>query len=942
MVRIYEDIHKTSVGRAAPRSYYIPTGKSEYCLLNGEWDFAYFKRDIDVPEVIEFKDKIKVPSCWQIEGYDQINYSNVNYPYSCDPPFVPTDNPCGVYRRAVNIEKLWGRVYFVLEGVSSCAFVYVNGKEVGFTQGSHLQAEFDITDLVTEGENELTVKVLKWCCGSYLEDQDFFRMNGIFRDCYILQRPLDHITDFTVTSNAEDGKITVNAGKTAKLSLYSSEGELLDSAEGENAEFTIASPVLWNAEKPYLYTVKAERDGEIITQKTGFRAIAISDKYELLINGVSVKLHGVNHHDTDPENGWYQTNEKLRADLELMKKLNINCIRTSHYPPTPYFLELCDEMGFYVILETDIETHGFLRRFANVGYGFDVESTDWPCTDPEWKDEFVERMKRAVIRDRNHSSIIMWSTGNESGHGVNHVAMIDWVRTLKDGRLIHCEDATRKGESEHADVFSWMYPSFEFLEKTATDENVQQPVFLCEYSHAMGNGPGDVCDYAELFYKYPKLIGGCVWEWADHVVMKNGIQCYGGDFEGELTNDGNFCCDGMVFSNRSLKAGSLEVKTAYQPLYTELNGNILSITNRYDFTDFAECELKYTITADGEAVTEKAIDITLAPHSTAEIDIDIPKMSCKYGAYITCRLFVNGEEAAHTQHPLPFEEIRFEAESNFADYTEDEYNIYFSGNGFSYIFSKLYGNFTSIVKDGEEQLDGLIELTAWRAPTDNDAPVKVLWGNYNIWQGENFDAQFTRVYDCKIENGTVTATASLAGVSRQPYCRYTLKVTVNRDGIISYDLSADIRENVVWLPRFGFELKLKKENNAFKYFGMGPGECYTDMRRNALYGLYESTSEKEYVNYVRPQEHGNHYGAKMLKIGKLEFLSDSGFEFRVSDYSTAAVHKANHTNELVANGSTNLRVDYKVSGIGSGSCGPLTGEKYRLSDKHISFKFIIK
>ena len=940
MKRIYENPQKTSLNRLAPRSYYIPKGKSEYTLLNGEWNFAYFSRDFDVPEKIENWNKIPVPSCWQTEGYDQINYTNINFPYPCDPPYAPMDNPCGVYEREFRIEKLWGKVYFVLEGVSSCAFVYVNENEVGFTQGSHLQAEFDITPFVKEGNNTIRVKVLKWCCGSYLEDQDFFRMNGIFRDCYLLQRPCDHITDVTVVS--EKGSVKVNAGKNADITLLDMQGNILENANGESVEFSIENPVMWNAEKPYLYTVKLVRDCEEIELKTGFRTIEISDKYELLINGVAVKLHGVNHHDTDPHNGWCQTNEQLRKDLEIMKSLNINCIRTSHYPPTPFFLELCDEMGFYVVLETDIETHGFLRRFANVSYNYDSENADWPCTNPEWKEEHVERMQRAVIRDRNHVSIFMWSTGNESGHGPNHHAMMDWVKSLNDGRLLHCEDASRKGFTDRTDVFSWMYPDLKWLEEKATDQELKLPVFLCEYSHAMGNGPGDVCDYAELFYKYPKLIGGCVWEWADHVVMKDGVQCYGGDFEGELTHDENFCCDGMVFSDRSLKSGSLEVKTAYQPLYTEFFDSTLKLTNRYDFTDFSECEFKYIISADGKVLEEKTVNINLAAHETTEIKIDAPKITCEYGAFITCYLFKNGKEVAHTQHELSCEIKEPEAIDANADYTEDNLNIYFQGENFNYTFSKIYGNFTSMVKNGAEQLDGLVELTTWRAPTDNDKGFKDLWGNYNIWQGENFDTQFNRVYDCNIKDGAVIVEGSLAGVSRQPYCKYTLTVKVNKNGAVSYELDANIRENVVCLPRFGFEFKFKNQYKDFSFFGMGPNECYTDLRRNALYGLWESNTEKEYVNYVYPQEHGNHFGVRMLNIGEMKFLGDKAFECRVSDYDSWAVTKAMHTNEIVANGSTNVRIDYKVAGIGSGSCGPWTEPKYRINEKQINFKFQIK
>ena len=357
-MRNYENPLVTSENRMNPRSYYIPEGVSELQMLNGEWSFKYYKRDIDVKDEIADWDKIMVPSCWQLQGYDDLNYTNINYPYPVDPPYVPDDNPCGVYQREFDIKKVWGKIYFVLEGVSSCAYIYVNKEYVGFTQGSHLQAEFDITKFVTKGTNTIQVRVLKWCCGSYLEDQDFLRYNGIFRDCYILQRPKDHIEDVRILSDAE--KISVDVGKEADIALLDAEENVLQLERNAcNVEWKIENPILWNAEKPYLYTIKIKRNGEEIVQKTGMRSIAISEKSELLINGVPVKLHGVNHHDTDPKTGWYQTPEALVKDLKLMKELNINCIRTSHYPPAPHMIELCDEMGFYVILENDMETHGF-------------------------------------------------------------------------------------------------------------------------------------------------------------------------------------------------------------------------------------------------------------------------------------------------------------------------------------------------------------------------------------------------------------------------------------------------------------------------------------------------------------------------------------------------------------------------------------------------------
>ena len=391
-MRHYENPEITSENRLPPRSYYIPEGKSEYRLLNGQWNFAYFDRDIDVPARIEKWDTIPVPSCWQLKGYENPNYTNINYPYPCDPPYVPDDNPCGVYQRTFEVAKKWGKLYFGLEGVSSCAYVYINGRYVGFTMGSHLRAEFDITDYVTEGNNTVTVKVLKWCCCSYLETQDFFRFNGIFRDVYVLQRPENHIYDVEIIPNAEN--ICVKADKSADISIYAGE-QLLVKAEGKpELIFAPENPILWNSEKPYLYTVVLEREGEVISFKTGMRSVTISDQFELLINGVPVKIWGVNHHDTSKFRGWCMSQEELRKDLELMKDLNINCVRTSHYPPHPSFVQMCDEMGFYVICETDLETHAFARRYPHTDQAFDVNSNDWPCVDPKWGKEHLERMRQ--------------------------------------------------------------------------------------------------------------------------------------------------------------------------------------------------------------------------------------------------------------------------------------------------------------------------------------------------------------------------------------------------------------------------------------------------------------------------------------------------------------------------------------------------------------------
>lgn len=940
MQRFYEKPERTSENRLPQRAYYIPQGCSEYHPLNGQWRFAFFADEVLAPQRIEKWDTIVVPSCWQLQGYEFPNYTNINYPYPCDPPYVPEVNPCGVYERDFWLGRLWGRVYFILEGVSSCAQVYINGSVVGFTQGSHLQAEFDITAYVHTGENTIRVKVLKWCCGSYLEDQDFFRFNGIFRDCYLLQRPKCHIRNVNVSS--KNNTILVKTDSPCTIRLLDAENICLGKrTECTTATFSIHDPILWNAENPYLYTVRLECNGEIITQRIGIRTVEVSDTYELLVNGVPVKLHGVNHHDTDPIKGWYQTEADLRRDLVLMKKLNINCIRTAHYPPSPVFLELCDEMGFYVILETDIETHGFLRRYANVPYRYDSEHADWPCRNPEWRHEFLERMQRAVGRDQNHCCIIIWSTGNESGYGPNQEIMLQWLKTLNDGRLRHCEDACRQGRYEQVDLISNMYYDIDALEKLAKDPELRKPIMLCEYSHAMGNGPGDVVDYNTLFDRYPNLIGGCVWEWADHTVVSDGIQRYGGDFPDELTHDGNFCCDGMVFSDRSLKSGSYEVKAAYQPMTTQYSDGILTIRNRFDFTNFSLYEFLYQLEADGITVEKACVQMSLPPHEQIDIPVPVPDIACHYGFYLTCMLRRDNEILARTQHLLRHSAIPSESEFGDAEMAETTHEVRFIGRNFTYVFSKRFGTFTSIKIAGKEQLDAPVKLTVWRATTDNDRNIRPLWGSENVWEGENLDKSFVKVYDCCTAAGYIYLNASLAGVSRKPFLYYTMKISVDSAGRISTHLNGSVRENVVWLPRLGFEFTLPTRNMPFRYYGCGPLESYCDMRHGSTVGMYESNAQREYVPYVRPQEHGNHINAKLLEIGNLRFESADSFEFCVSQFSTETLDHAEHTNELMFDGKTHLRLDYKVSGIGSASCGPALAEKYRLAEKNILFRFMI-
>lgn len=934
-MRKYEDLSRIHENTLPPRAHYIPydslekalAGKKSdsayYTLLNGEWDFKYYSRDIDCPETISNWDKVQVPSCWQMTGYEKPYYTNVNYPYPADPPYVPDDNPVGVYRKVITVDSKKASMenYLVFEGVASCVELFINGEYVGFSTVSHSTSEFKIA--LREGDNEIVAKVYKWCVGSYLEDQDFFRNNGIFRDVYILSRNEGHLFDVNV------GYDDKNVYCDLPYTLYDAEGKV--AGDGER--------ILWSAEKPYLYTLVVEQAGEYIPVKIGFRTQSVSEKGELLINGVSVKLKGVNHHDTHPTGGYAMTEEFMRFELLKMKELNINCIRTSHYPPQAAFIELCDELGFYVIDEADNETHGFCSR-AGKWPGYDFNDI-WPCQNPDWKDTHVDRAARLFQRDKNHTCVIMWSLGNEANYGINNEAMSEYLRAndTKMGyrRLIHYEnsycantraDRAKYKDPDTVDVVSRMYPMPEELYRYVENTGDTRPIFWCEYCHAMGNGPGDLADYWRVFYKEPQFIGGCIWEWADHVAPLGEDKFgYGGDF-GEETHDGNFCCDGLVFADRSFKAGSYEAKAVYQPMATEWHDGVLTILNRYDFTDLSEAELRYTYEVDGKVVKEGKLDVSAKPHTSVEVALDVEKMDCRWGAYLNVYMDKDGRNVAATQHRIADGAYSPEGKG-VAKIVCDGELATVKGEGFEYQFDLHYGALS--------KLDGLlcshIELTLWRAPTDNDRNIK------RQWYEENYHRMHNKVYETSVEGNKITVKSALSPVSRMPVFKYETTYTFYADGQIDVELNG-VRDNKAeYFPRLGFEFKTSEKS--FEYYGYGPFESYVDMRHGSAVGMYKSDSDKEYVDYIVPQEHGNHYGTKYLDLGGYKFISAQGFEFSVSNYSTCELDQKRHNFELVPDSCVNVRIDYKVSGIGSGSCGPWLLPQYQMRDSKVSFKFSI-
>ncbi len=929
-MRKYEDLHYIHENVMPPRAYYVPYDSLEkalsdnkesskhYILLNGEWDFKFYSRDIDYCEADCEWDEIQVPSCWQALGYENPNYANARYPYPVDPPYVPDDNPMGVYRKVYFAEEENEyENYLVFEGVCSWFEVFINGEYIGCSSVSHCQSEFLVN--LKKGKNLIEVRVRKWSAPSYLEDQDMFRYNGIFRDVYILKRNKGHLHDIEIDFD--------------KNNIYCDLPHRIFDADGKETD--LENPILWNAEKPYLYTVVVESAGEYIPFKIGLKEQQINENGELLINGVSVKLKGVNHHDSHPENGYVMTKKELKADLVLMKKLNINTIRTSHYPPSPEFLELCDEMGFYVIDEADLETHGFFYRYTKA-----CCDENWPCSKPEWKDSYLDRARRMFEHDKNHTCIIMWSFGNESNYGENFAAMSAFFRkrekARKAKRFLHYENTCNApsvkfdGEFDPStvDVVSRMYTSIDEMIEFAENGD-KRPFFLCEYCHAMGNGPGDAMDYWDVIYKYPKLIGGCIWEWADHVYLDKGKPMYGGDY-GELAHDGNFCCDGMLFYDRTEKAGTLEIKKAYQPMKTELCENGIEIRNLFGFTSFEEFTFKIVIENDGQAVFEKEFLLKTPANEKDTINFELPDIKTKLGMYVNVFMYdKSGHEVAFSQHLLRDAEFDQYNEEPAEIYIEKEFGNIMTDKG-QYLFDLHYGTLEKV----GNLLKSPLKLSVWKAPTDNDRYIRAEWEN------ENYSKPFNKVYEVKAEANSIMVKGGLSSVSKTVFFKYTVVYTFMKSGRIDIMLDGEFDTVRTYIPRLGFEFTVNSAE--FKYFGYGPCESYIDMHNGSKMGLYESSAEKEYVDYVRPQEHGNHYNTKMLKIGDYAFLSEKGFEFNISEYSAYDLDSKKHNFELEKSGNIYARIDYKVSGIGSGSCGPQLAEQYQMKDKEVHFEFSVK
>ena len=1000
--RFYEDLNVMHDKTMPARTYYIPASvrmndlvehrerSDRFQLLNGEWKFQYYNSIYDVTESFYEKgydvsgfDQVTVPGVWQMDGYDTHQYTNIRYPFPFDPPYVPQDIPCGAYVHNFEYyrEKKASKAFLNFEGVDSCFYVWVNGAYAGYSQVPHATSEFDVTDLLNDGENTLAVLVLKWCDGSYLEDQDKFRMSGIFRDVYLLKRPEKTIRDYYITTDVEKDRVTV------KLDMYFSEpvetkvtiedkyGAVVargETAENGVLELTVLNPVLWNAENPYLYQVILTMPDEVIVDRIGFRTIEIKDKV-VYFNGEKIKFRGVNRHDSDPETGFVIDVRQIKKDLMLMKQHNFNAIRSSHYPNAPYFYQMCDEYGFMVIDEADIEAHGpfMLYRKEDTDQNRFHRWNEKIADDPAWEKAIVDRVQLMVQRDKNRPSIVMWSMGNESAYGCNFEKALAWTKNFDPDRITQYESARYRNydityDYDDLDLYSRMYPSLQEIEDYLKNDG-SKPFLLVEYCHSMGNGPGDFEDYFQMIHKDDRMCGGFVWEWCDHAIAhgtaENGKTryYYGGD-HGEAIHDGNFCMDGLVYPDRTPHTGLLEYKNVYRPVrvvsYDWKNGQIV-LHNYMDFDDLKDyVDIFYEMTQDGLTVEKgKLANVVASPHSDAEVELklQVPNTGKIYLKLIyrlkkEMPLLEQGYELGFDEMKLANEDDRnrqavkwLEQEKGIGTIAvkENDKQIVLQAKDFTYVLDKRTGLFENMQFAGRSYINHPMELNIWRAPTDNDMYIKL------EWKKAHYDAAYTRAYRIEVLQNKhgVLIMEHLAVVADTVQKILDVEMTwkINEDGKIEAVIEAVKDKEFPDLPRFGIRMFLNKKMDEITYFGMGPQESYRDKHQASCHGLFRSKVAQMHEDYIRPQENGSHYDCDYVELTNgqcgIAAVSKNPFSFNASVYTQEELERVSHNYELKESDSTVFCMDYAMNGIGSNSCGPDVMDKYRFDEEAFQFQF---
>ncbi|NSF73256.1 DUF4981 domain-containing protein [Blautia wexlerae] len=1002
--RYYENLSVLHENTMPARAYYIPASRrmdnlvehreesDRMQLLNGTWKFQYFNSIYDIQDSFFEKnydtenfDEIQVPSVWQMAGYDTHQYTNIRYPFPFDPPYVPQDIPCGAYVHNFEYsrDEKASKAFLNFEGVDSCFYVWINGSYIGYSQVSHMTSEFDVTDVLQDGTNTVAVLVMKWCDGSYLEDQDKFRMSGIFRDVYILKRPKQAISDYHIKTRIEDmlAKVEIEmkfySPLNVKISIEDRNGAVValgSIAEEGTAVLEIASPELWNTENPYLYKLILETENEVIVDHIALRKIEIKDQV-IYLNGQKIKFRGVNRHDSDPVTGFTINLEQITTDLTLMKQHNFNAIRSSHYPNAPFFYEMCDKYGFMVIDEADIEAHGpfMIYRKEDTDYNRFKRWNEKIADDPVWEEAIVDRVKLMVERDKNRFCIVMWSMGNESAYGCNFEKALEWTKNFDPDRITQYESARYRNYDEtydysNLDVYSRMYPALSEIQEYL-DKDGSKPFLLVEYCHSMGNGPGDFEDYFQMIQDNDKMCGGFVWEWCDHAIAhgtaENGktIYAYGGD-HGEEIHDGNFCMDGLVYPDRTVHTGLLEYKNVYRPArvisYDKESGELV-FHNYMDFDDLKDyVKISYELTQDGLVISKgKLPEVSAAPHSEGKINlkINVPesgKCYLKFIYHLKKELPLLDED-----HILGFDEIEVsqkDAKCQLAEkwvektvtdselqVSEDDTQIHIKGREFAYTIDRRTALFTEMKFAGREYLNHPMELNIWRAPTDNDMYIK------SEWKKAHYDKAYTRAYTTEVVQGKhgvkITSHASVVAETVQKILDVTITWKIEAAGKIDADIAVTKDDEFPDLPRFGVRMFLDKKLSAARYFGMGPQESYCDKHQAASHGLYHANVDDLHEDYIRPQENGSHYDCEYVELNNSRYgivvSAENAFSFNASYYTQEELEKKTHNYELTESDSVVFCVDYALNGIGSNSCGPVVLDQYRFDDVLFRFQFTL-
>ncbi len=975
----HENQHILHVNALPPGNYFIPYASAQAALLgdrtrserfidlNGPWQFAFYPSPEDLPRSFPDADPgggtIPVPSVWQMNGYDRHQYLNIGYPLPYDPPRVPKENPCGWYRRELTVSETDGSVLTLcFEGVDSCLYLWVNGRFAGYSQVSHSTSAFDITGFVHPGANRLDVLVLKWCDGSYLEDQDKLRMSGIFRDVYALIRPVDHIETYQVRTRLSDDYTQAHLEvrlhwsgqvRAVRAALYAPDGQCVYEAETEQDAFSLSldRPALWSAESPALYRLLIASADEVICERVGLRRIEVVDE-TVLLNGTAIKFTGVNRHEFHPLRGPAVTREDMLEDLKLMKAHNINAIRTSHYPDAPLFYELCDQFGFYLIDEADLECHGVCM----INGAYSHETYNRLAVAPGWREAMLDRVKRLVERDINRPSVVIWSMGNECGMGENFRAALEWTKRRDPSRLTHYERAAfpPAGQAipgEELDLYSRMYPSVEEIDRYFAERTVRKPYILCEYAHAMGNGPGGLEEYFQCFHRHREHCGGFVWEWCDQAAARSTGRDgqirygYGGDF-GEEVHDGNFCVDGLVFPDRRPHRGLLEVRNVYRPLRVlsaDLHAGCFLLHNYLDFTPASQwAEVRYEVRRQGKVLASGAVEprqLEIPPHGDGWVFLDVPASELRDSAVYFAYTAAGNHALLPRGTFLGCEQVGRQAFSAaLPEKAATDWSVADTGNIIAVQcadrllrYDKNSAAFERIGSLETALLQRPMEINIWHAPTDNERYLKEEWQTFGYDRARVRTGASRLVYDK--ERLAISTPFSLGAACLPTILSGRADWIAEANGLLHAHFHVEIPEGHPPLPRFGVRMFLPDGMREAAYFGMGPYDGYADKCAANVEHLYQTTVDELHEPHIRPQENGSRNGCKWLRLSdgaSALVVTGDGFSFNASRYTQEELTEKAHEDELTPCGCMVLCIDYAHNGIGSNSCGPAPAERYQL------------